>query len=328
MRAAGIDMARAYEGSDVVVTGGTGFVGRRLVSDLLGLGANVTLLVRVGDDDGRSLPAESPARVPVDLTDVAALTEALRTAKPSVIFHLATSYSVDNNVDLSQMIDVNVKAGAQLVAAASRLAVAPMIVNTGTCAEYGDLRGLADETAPINPNNAYASTKAAQTIVMRQLGRDLGVPLTTLRLYNLYGEWERASRIVPFVILSLLRGRTVELTAGEQAKDYTYVGDLPGAFLSAGVSPAAAGEIINIGSGRTVTIRALVEEIMKHFPGSEDIVRFGAKPYREDEMWLQATHTGKAERLLEWRAETSLEEGIARAVAWYRGASGDYYAGF
>lgn len=317
-----------YAGASVVVTGATGFVGARVCRELGAHGARITAFHH---EDGTGTwrlaeAAEAIRFVEVDLTDPVATRAALAEAAPVTVFHLATYYAADNDVDLPSMIDVNVKAGAVLVAACRGIESLRMLVNVGTCAEYGDFRDPADESTPLAPNNVYASTKAAQTIVMGQLGRDLGVQLVTLRLYNMYGECEKPSRIVPHVILSLLRGQPVAMTGGEQAKDYTYVGDVAEALLAAGASSDAAGRVVNIGSGTTITMRRLVEEIARHFPGSEELLEFGAKPYREDEMWFQGTDTSTAEDLLGWRAATSLEDGIARVVGWYRGNAERFYA--
>jgi len=316
-----------FDGLPVVMTGATGFVGGRLARELVARGARVTAIHR---DDGigtRRLEeaAASVRFVEADLLDPVAVRDLLDETRPAVIYHMATYYAVDNDVDLGAMIDTNVKAGALLVSACRDRADLRLLVNVGTCAEFGDFRGLADETTRIDPNNAYASTKAAQTVVMRQLGRDLGVPLTTLRLYNMYGEWEKPERLVPYVILSLMRGERVELTAGEQAKDYSYLGDVVDAFLAtAEKHGAAAGETLNIGSGVTVTMRGLVEEIAKHFPGSDGLVDFGAKPYRPDEMWFQGTSIAAARRVLGWEPRTSLADGIASVVGWYRDHAAEY----
>ncbi len=323
------ELAAAYGGKRVAVTGATGFVGARLTRELVALGAEVTALShddgtgewRLGDAAGAIRSVET------DLGDPVSARAALAAADPETVFHLATYYAVDNDVDLAEMIDTNVKAAAVVVAASAGLPSLEVLVNTGTCAEYGDFRGQADEDTRVDPNNVYASTKAAQTVIAMQLGRDLEVPVTTLRLYNMYGEYEKPSRLVPHVALSLHRGREVRLTAGEQAKDYSYVGDVVRAFLAAGARPAAAaGEVFNIGSGSTVTMRELVEEIARHFPGSEELVRFGALPYRADEMWFQGTSAEKARRLLGWSASTPLSEGIASVVAWYRENADAWYA--
>lgn len=305
-----------------LITGATGFVGARLARELLGRGDTVAALARPsGTGDAWRVVGLGDAIewIEADLARPESVGRALDWAKPEVVFHLATHYAVDNRVDLAAMIDSNVKAGAVVTAACAGLDSLKLLVNTGTCAEYGDFRGPADETTPLAPNNVYASTKAAQTIVVMQLARDLGVPATTLRLYNMYGEYEKPSRLVPDVTLKLLRGERVELTACEQEKDYAYVGDIARAFIAAAdAGQACAGEIVNIGSGVTVPIRTVVDEIATHFPGSAELLAFGAREYRPDEMWFQGTSIEKAKRLLGWEPARTLAEGIARTVAWYR----------
>jgi nucleoside-diphosphate-sugar epimerase len=127
------------------------------------------------------------------------------------------------------------------------------------------------------------------------------------------------------VILSLLRGDHVPLTAGEQAKDYSYVEDIVRAFVLAGSRPQdSAGRIFNIGSGTTVSMRDLVETIATHFDGADDLLGWGEVPYRDNEMWFQGTSIDAARSALGWEPEYDLESGIAETVAWYRENQGLY----
>jgi len=322
-----LERASTLADVQVLLTGASGFVGSHLARALREGGARVTALVRSGGTDTRRLAGVvgDIDWVEVDLCDGTALTEAVRGVRPEVVFHLATHYAAHNEVDLAAMVDTNVKASALMVSACSEVDGLRLLANAGTCAEYGDFREPADEDTRLDPNNVYASTKAAQTLIVQQLGRDLDVPTTTLRLYNMYGEWERPFRLVPSVALSLLRKERIELTGCEQAKDYSYVGDIAAAFLAAASQPdAAAGEVFNIGSGRTVPVRQVVEEIASHFSGAESLLAFGARPYRPDEMWFQGTSTDKARRLLGWESTTGFSDGIASTIAWYREHAGEY----
>jgi nucleoside-diphosphate-sugar epimerase len=310
-----------FENRKIVITGVTGFIGSKLAKELLQRKASITAFFRPGSRNTWRISEilDKISIVEINLGDYKRVKEKLRGLNPDFIFHLATYYSVTDEVDFDEIIETNIKAGIVLVRASETLSSLKLFVNVGTCAEYGDLRERADETAPLNPNSIYASTKAASTIILHQLSRTLNVPLTTLRLYNLYGEFEKPGRIVPYVATSLLRGKPVELTGCEQAKDYSYLGDIVSAFLKAAERyENARGEVFNIGSGRTIKVRELVEEIIKQVGSGRELVRFGAKPYRENEMWYQATSIAKAEKLLDWRPQTSLQEGMEKTVAWYK----------
>lgn len=309
-----------FFGKKVVITGASGFIGSRLARELIGQGAHVTALARPNPDLWRigDLASTINWSYP-DFYDAKSLSAELQRLEPDFIYHLATYYAVDNNVDLAGIIDTNIRLGACLVKAAGRIENLKLFVNAGTCAEYGDVREPADEETRLAPSTVYASTKAAATLVLSQMAADEGVPLTTLRLYNLYGEHESAKRIVPYIILSMLDNKDVSLTACEQEKDYSYVGDFVRAFMQAAVEhKAGAGKLFNIGSGKAIKMRRLVEEIAANLPESKARIDFGALPYRENEMWYQCAVIEEAKKHLNWRPETGLEEGVRKTVDWYR----------
>lgn len=315
-----------YADASAVVTG-AGFIGSRLVRELLARGAAVTVLTLSPDADRTRLgeAAEDVRWVEVDLVDGEAVREALVGVDPAFVFHLAGVIDMSPAADPRRLVDGNVTASANVVAACAGLDSLRLAVSTGTCAEYGDLREPATEDSPVAPNNLYGVTKAAGVLVARQIAEERGVPLAVLRPYNLYGEHEAPARLLPHVVLSLLAGREVPLTEGEQTKDYLYVGDLAQAFLAAGASAeAAAGQVFNIGSGESVTLREFVTSVARALGADESLLRFGAVPYRENEMWRQGTSTAKAEALLGWRPSQSLAEGLAITVGWYRENRGLY----
>lgn len=307
----------------VLITGATGFVGAELAKRLLSEGVEVHAVTGPSGGDRWRLHAEEGAIAwhVADITDVAAMTSLVREVRSRVVYHLATYYAVDSTgVDLSAIIDVNVKAGAVVVraCAAAGLDVVPQLVSAGTCAEFGDLRTPATEDSPLDPTSVYASTKAAQVLVMRQLARDEGVPCSILRLYNMYGPFEKPARLIPHVCLSLIDGRHVPLTQGEQAKDYSYLPDVVDAFMLAGGTPASPeGRVMNIGSGRTVSMRELVTAIAAHFPEGQKLLGWGEVPYRDNEMWFQGTEIACAQRELGWSPRHTLDQGVAETVAWY-----------
>lgn len=312
----------ALNGARVVLTGATGFVGAALAKRLLvTLDCEVHAITRPSGGDLWRLSGIENQIVwhKADLTNESAVRDLLATIDPDVVFHLATYYAPDSTgIDPRAIVDVNVTAGLVLASACAKLPSLRLLVNVGTCAEFGDLREPACEDSPLAPNSVYASTKAAGSIVMRQAAEEHGVPFTTLRLYNMYGEYEKPSRLFPHVVLSLIDGRDVPLTAGEQAKDYTYVGDVVDAFLLAAAQPdVSAGETYNIASGQTISIRAFIESIASHFPDAEDHLLWGAAPYRENEMWFQGATADKARASLGWVPRQALDESVADVVAWY-----------
>jgi len=310
-----------FKNKKIAITGVTGFIGNRLAKELIGNGAAIYVLTHKNSKNTWRISdiVEKMTRVETNLCNQEEVYNTLRKIDPDFIYHMATYYSVNNNVDFSEIIDTNIKASVMLLKACEGLKELKLFVNVGTCAEYGDLKEEANENSKLNPNSIYASTKAANTIILHQLAKDCKIPLTTLRLYNIYGEFEKPQRFVPYIILSLLNQETVKLTNCEQAKDYSYLGDIVNAFLKAAENfERAKGEIFNIGSGNTIQMRDLVEEIVRQVGYGQEFVKFGALKYRENEMWHQGTIIEKAKEYLGWKPKVDLKEGLKRTIKWYQ----------
>ncbi|TLM76679.1 MAG: NAD-dependent epimerase/dehydratase family protein, partial [Actinobacteria bacterium] len=260
-----------------------------------------------------------------DFTDAAAVASALAAAAPALVFHLAGAIALSPAADAAALAQANVTATAAVVAGCAGLPDLRLCVHTGTCAEYGDLREDSDEGSPVAPTTAYGATKAAATVIARTIAGERGVPLAVLRPYNLYGEWEAPARLVPHVALSLLEGRKVPLTGGEQAKDYLYVGDLARAYLAAAASAdAATGGVFNVASGECVTVREVVEALCDALGADRALLRFGEVPYRENEMWRQSASVARIRTTLRWEPAQTLASGMAVTAAWYRDNRGLY----
>ncbi|HEV3028855.1 MAG TPA: NAD-dependent epimerase/dehydratase family protein [Planctomycetota bacterium] len=311
-------MKTYYKGRDVLVTGAGGFLGAALVRRLADLGARVAALHRPGSDLGRldGIPT-SIRRVPVDLVDTDDLKRWTRTHPPRVVFHVA-AYGVDpRDQNGDRAFQSNIRGFVSLIDALGGLGV-EAFVNTGTCSEYrgGVARPLA-ETDPIEPRGIYAETKAAAVRMGVMLARQHGWPIVTLRPFTFYGPRERPDRLIPFAIRSILRSEEIRMTGGKQERDFIHVDDVVEAYLQAGRTPVAAGEIFNIGSGRATTVRAAVERI-RDLAGSSAVLKLGAIPYRPNELWHLCADIGEARKRLKWTPKIGLEEGLRRTLEWER----------
>jgi len=108
------------------------------------------------------------------------------------------------------------------------------------------------------------------------------------------------------------------MTLGEQTRDFVYVADLVEALILASRNTNAHGQIINIGSGVPIKIGDIAQTIEKII-GKRGLVKLGGKPYRKNEVMDYYITTTKAERILGWKAKTSLKEGLNRTIAYYKG---------
>lgn len=255
--------------SRIVVTGGTGFVGRQVVAALRAQGLDVVMIVRPGHDLPRDVTA-------IETPDLFAQTEdwwrdACRGA--ASVVHCA--WVAEPGVYLTDPRNYDCLAGTLTLAKGAIAAGIGRFVGVGTCFEY-DLshRVLGTET-PLRPETPYAACKAATWLALSQLLPPAGISFAWARLFYLYGEGEDPRRLVPYLHARLSAGEPAELTSGRQIRDYMNVRDA-GAAL-ARLALGGPDQAVNICSGKPVTVRELVSDIASVY-GRPDLLRFGTRP--------------------------------------------------
>jgi nucleoside-diphosphate-sugar epimerase len=299
-----------------LVTGGSGFIGSQLVRALLEQGDEVVVLLRPSSDAWRL--ADVLGWVEVVRTDAAALdpTDPPRELKGvQRVFHLAADGVKPSAAAEEAVVSSNVIGTSRLLELAGRLDV-ERFVYCGSCFEYGSGDRLREDACP-RPNSAYAASKAAGWLLACAHGRAHGLPVVSLRPFTVFGPYEAPHRLIPSAVLRALEGSPIELTGGEQTRDFVYVQDAIRSFLAAGTADGVAGETFNVCTGVATSVRSLVEEVVElTVSGSE--LRFGAIPYREEELWTLSGDPTAAAACLGWVATTSLSDGLRATIDWFR----------
>ena len=301
----------------VLLTGAGGFVGAVLARRLLAAGDEVHVLLKSATTRWRLAGVQADLRVQeVDLQDEDGVRRAAEAAKPEVVYHLAAHGAYPFQTDPDGIIATNILGTWNLIKALARTDY-EVFVNTGSSSEYGFKDFAMRETDLLEPNSYYAVAKCAQTLLCQHVARTEKKPITTFRLFSVYGPYEEPSRLVPTLIQRCLQGQDLALVPPETARDFVYVDDVVDAFLRTGELSRLRGDIINIGTGVQSTIRDVVEAIVQH-TGARVECRWGAMQPR---IWDSSTWVAdctKAKTLLGWRARTSLNEGLSRTVAFVR----------
>jgi nucleoside-diphosphate-sugar epimerase len=306
-------------GRRVLVTGASGFIGSHLLPALVATGARVHALVRSARPP--SWPYQIDAHV-CDLRDHEAVGRAVAAADPSCVFHLAAYGTTGAQPDTERMFQVNVEGTRALWSALGTRKC--RLVHTGSCGEYGTVAGPISESLACCPQASYPATVHAAITLSQAAAFETGREVVILRPFGPYGPGDRPERLVPYVVRRLLAGETADVTAGDQVRDYSFVGDHVRALLLAATRPLArVAPVYNIGGGRPITVRALLTAIADTVgPHATPLLAFGARPNREHdppEMYADVT---AAERELGYSPSVSLEEGLRRTVAWYRNGAG------
>ena len=304
-----------FGGRGVLVTGAAGFIGRRLTAALVMAGAKVTILESPSANLTpltRLLPRL--AHHPVDIRDQAAVRRAVGASQPEYVFHLAAVGVTDPFLPLELALAVNLQGSINLFRAcfvapqAPQLAGRPVrLVNTGTPYEYGGESG--GEPYPISP---YAAAKAAAFAIARMFHRTENWPIVTVRPFQVYGPGQPQWALIPAAILAARAGQPFPMTGGEQKRDFLYVDDIVHGYLLAAVH-GVDGRSYDLGWGKLHSLR---ETIGRLYAIMESKTRplFGALPYRPGEIWQLQANTSAAIIDLNWRPQTTLEQGLALTI--------------
>lgn len=282
----------------VLVTGGTGFVGRPASAALRARGIDV---VAVGRGDADLL----------DPSTVVALCDEVR---PTDLLHLAwcatpgVFWTAEENVDwLAATLRL---AGAFAEAGGRRF----VLGSSG--AVYAPEAGACDEeTSELRPTSLYGTCKLSAARQLAGGAAVLGIDVAEARLFQLYGPGEHPDRLVPSVTRALLRGDEARCTEGEQRRDFIHIGDA-GEALAALVLSDLTGPV-NIGTGTSATVADVVVRIAAAV-GRPDRVRLGALASNPDEPALVVAGTRRVRGELGWRPGHTLDSGLAETVEWWR----------
>jgi len=306
-------------GKIIFLTGATGFIGSHLLKRLIKEGCNVHISTRMNRSLWRIEDFKDDfVNHEIDLNNFEAVRSLIKQIKPDIIFHLA-AYGVDyRQQDVHQTIDININASVNLFEAflANN---GNRFIHTGSCFEYGQKDISISEGDFLDPTSVYGATKASSVHLLSSMAKGMqSGELVILRPFGVFGEYEGLHRFIPQVIDKLKSEYAVQMTLGEQIRDYIYIDDLIDAYILAAVVPLENKvEIINIGSGKEIAIKHLALTILKQIGVSNDLLQFGALPYRPDEMMYLVANVGKAKSVLGWEPKVSIEKGLEHTINWY-----------
>jgi nucleoside-diphosphate-sugar epimerase len=294
-------------GKTALVTGASGFIGAAVARRLADSGAivhGVSRSQRTGGACGRWWRT--------DLTDVVQVRRLLDAVVPDFVFHFSSTVSGGRDLDLVlPTLQANLVTSVNLLTATAGNARV-RILFAGSQEEPQP-----DGTWPV-PCSPYAAAKLAAGAYARMFHAVFGSSAVWLRLFMVYGPAQSDTRkLVPYVTQSLLRGEAPSLSSGTRRADWIFIDDVADAFLAAVVASGVEGRTIDIGSGKLLSVRAVVE-LLARIIGTDVSPRFGALPDRPLEVEPVAD-VAVAAACLGWQARTSLADGLRQTVEWYRG---------
>jgi nucleoside-diphosphate-sugar epimerase len=237
----------------VLLTGSTGFIGRAIAMELRASG-NVPFM---------------PTRREVDLTDFDATRMLAIKGEFNIVFHFA-SKGVCAKSDDWDLIEHERRMAQAVLPVVKKGGV---LVYAGSVSEYGHA-GRLDEESVCTPRNAYGHAKLETGRWLRAAGAILGIKVRVVRIFGAYGPGEAGGRLFPTVVSGLIDGVPIELSDGQQIRDFVHVSDVAKACVAISRLDTAP-DCINIGTGVGVRVRDVVERLCREMKADSKFLRFG-----------------------------------------------------
>jgi UDP-glucose 4-epimerase len=308
----------SLSGKRVLVTGGSGFIASHLTRRLVNLCAEVSITtkynsivdnVRVADLwDGINV-------IELDLRNLDSLRQ-VRELKPHVVYHFAAYNHVgDSFLHVNEVMDSNAKGTSNLLESYDAY---ERFIYISTSEVYGYQEEVPFEESmnpmPISP---YSIAKYSGELYARMHMEQINKPIVVLRPFNAFGPYQSPRAVISEIIETCLQGKVLRSTEGKQTRDFNFVGNLVDGFILAAEKDEAIGKVINVGSGREISIRDLILTIHE-LTGSSSELQFGALPIRPTEIWRMFAANERAANYLGWQPQISFEEGLRQTIDWYR----------
>jgi UDP-glucose 4-epimerase len=310
----------------VLVTGGAGFIGSHLCRRLLADGHTVSVV----DNEFNGRRENVPTDVWFAKADVIRPDE----IEPAfargldAVCHIAGQVSIIRSFsDPVADLRTNVEGTVNVLKLCLKHKV-PRLIYASSMTLYGDSKSVPmSETEPCRPDSYYGITKyAAERYVHSTAERpdlDFDFSVTSLRMYSVYGPGQSYNNpyqgVLGIFSGNLLRGEPITIFGdGEQTRDFVYIDDIVEGWGRALNTPASRGAIINLGSGRSLSINELAAHAIAAFghpPGGYKLIR---APGRPGEQRAVRADIGLAKSILGWEPKTSFETGLARTIHWAR----------
>lgn len=311
---------------NVLVTGCSGFLGSWLTGELVAAGAHVVGLIRDWVPHSRLLTEDLVSRIVTvrgEVEDFYTLERVLNEYEIEAVFHLAAQTIVGTaNRDPLSTFETNIKGTWSLLEACRRVGTVKRIVVASSDKSYGIQEELPyHEGMPLQGRFPYDVSKSCADLLAQSYHSTYGLPICITRCANFYGGGDlNYNRIVPGTILSILKGeRPLIRSDGTFVRDYLYILDAARACLLLGEKmekESIHGQAFNFSSGLRIQALEMAQRIVA-LMGREDLAPVIVNDAK-NEIPVQYLSSAKAQEMLGWRPQYSLDDGLGETISWYR----------
>jgi dTDP-glucose 4,6-dehydratase len=328
---------------NVLITGGSGFIGSNLVRLVLAERpgwrvVNLDKLTYAGNGENLADVERDPRYrfVRGDIANGELVAEILRAERIDAVMHLAAESHVDRSIlSPAEFIETNVR-GTQVLLEAAREHAIPRFLHVSTDEVYGSLgpTGLFTEETPLAPSSPYSASKAGSDLLALAYAHTFGMNVVVTRCSNNYGPYQFPEKLIPLMIANALEDRPLPVYGdGMNVRDWIHVEDHARGLVAA-LEQGRPGQVYNFGASSERHNINIVKQVLRLLGKPETLIQFVKDRPGHDRRY--AIDSTKVRRELGWTPRRAFEEGLAATVRWYRenrtwwervrsGAYRDYY---
>jgi len=296
--------------NQLLVVGSAGFIGQHVVKKALKIGFNITALSK--NDCNAIDKLDGVTYLSADIRHKESLMARLEGKVFDYVINLGgyvdhANYSKGG----SDVYDVHFNGVRNLVDCIDKFKIKGF-VQIGSSDEYGNNSAPQSETQREAPISPYSCAKVASTYFLQTLYKTEKFPAVILRPFLVYGPGQGEERFIPQVIKGCMNNQKFPTSKGEQLRDFCFIDDFVQAIFLALNNDNAYGEVINIASGKPISIKKVINNI-QNIIGS-GCPEFGKVDYRNNENMELVANILKANKILGWHPKTSLETGLRKTI--------------
>jgi UDP-glucose 4-epimerase len=328
------DRTDCFQGKNVLILGGLGFIGSSLAIRLASMGARLLLVDSMLDEYGGNTFNIAPVKDQVqvnycDIRDERAMAQLVR--DQDYIFHGAAQVChLKSLCDPFPDIDINIRGTAVLLEALRKFNPTAKLVKLGSRGQYGPVaRVPASEDDRSDPKGIYEISLLTAEQIIRSYHRNHGIESVLTRLTNIYGPRAQMRHnrygVANWFLRLAIDGQTIPVFGdGLIKRDFLYIDDCVEALLRLAVTPQAVGQVVNVGDEVPSNFLELAQTIVRATGTAYALTPFSAERKAQEPGDFYSDIT-KIRRLTGWRPRCSLEEGVRRTLEFYLANKGHYW---
>lgn len=312
------------KGKNILVTGADGFIGSHLVEILVKNGANVRALSYYNSFNFwgwlENIPCQKDIEIiSGDIRDPFLCNKIAK--KIDVVFNLAALIGIPYSyIAPDSYIETNIKGTVNICQAALENKC-EKVIHTSTSEVYGTAQYVPiDEKHPLQPQSPYSASKIAADSMAMSFYNSFSLPVAIARPFNTFGPRQSARAVIPTIITQIFNNaKKIKLGDVSTSRDFTFVEDTCAGFLAIAQSDKSVGEIINIGSGRDISIQDLFNQI-KELTNSDIALVEDKERVRPPKSEVQRLlcNNNKIKNLTNFSLKYDLKQGLLKTIDWFK----------